>query len=135
MRRARIAVATALALGASFGVVTLVALEGREVVVIRTFDAVGTPRETRTWVADDDGFTWVEAANPDRPFLRDIGGRPDVELRRAGDLQHCHAVALPNPQGHTRIRRLLAQKYGWADWWIGLLTDISSSSAVQLSCR
>jgi hypothetical protein len=27
---------------------------------------------------------------------------------------------------------LLAEKYGWADWWVGLLQDTSQSVAVKL---
>jgi len=60
------------------GGVTLVALEGGEVVVLRTQDAAGTPRDTRTWVADDADGTWIEAANPTRPFLAQLTERPDV---------------------------------------------------------
>ncbi len=118
-----------------FVLVTLVALEGREVVVLRTFDERGTGRNTRTWVADDDGAVWIEAANPDRPFLHQLRANPEVELRRAGKLQQCYATVVPNPDGHERIRRLLAAKYAWADRWIGLLTDTSASIAVRLRCR
>ena len=135
MRIVRRVLVTTLGVAISFAVVTLVALEGREVVVLRTVDATGGMRETRTWVADEDGYAWIEAANPDRPFLRDIAINPEIEMRRGGVLQHCHAVPLPNPDGHLRIRRLLAQKYGWGDWWIGLLTDTSGSSALRLACR
>jgi len=41
----------------------------------------------------------------------------------------------PNPEGHERIRRLLAEKYGWADWWVGLLQDTSGSIAIRLEPR
>ena len=135
MARARIAVIAALALGASAGVVTLLALEGREVVVIRTFGNAGTVRQTRTWVADDGDYTYVEAANPERPFLHDLIEHPDIEMRRNGAIHRCRARPLANPDGHVRIRRLLAQKYGWADWWIGRLTDTSGSLAVELECH
>src|SRR5512140_3744425 len=90
-----------------FAAVTLVALEGHEVVVLRTVDEHGARRDTRTWVADADGDAWVEAANAERPFLRHIQGNARVELHRAGGTQSCHAVALANPEGHRRIRRLL----------------------------
>jgi hypothetical protein len=133
MTAARLTLGTAVAM-ATFGAVTLSALEGREVVVLRTFDA-GTPRETRTWVADEDGYTWIEAANPARPFLRQLQANPAVELSRAGSVMHCAAAAVANPDGHRRTRRLLAAKYGWADRWIGLLTDTSGSVAVRLACR
>jgi len=114
--------------------VTLVALEGGEVVVLRTQDAAGTPRDTRTWVANDADGTWIEAANPARPFLAQLTERPDVQLKRGGRWTHCRAGVVANPAGHERIRRLLASKYGWRDRWIGLLTDTSRSLAVRLAC-
>lgn len=128
------------ALAAAFGVlavfagVTLIALEAGEVVVLRTHDDQGTPRETRTWVADDAGTAWIEAANGDRPFLRQLRTAPDVELRRGGAWRPCRGTEVSNPEGHLRIRRLLAAKYGWKDRWIGLLADTSSSHAIRLHC-
>ena len=118
-----------------FVLVTLAALEGGEVVELRTVDEHGARRETRTWVADAEGVAWVEAANPERPFLLHVRTHPDVEIRRAGAWQRCHASIAPNPEGHERIRRLLAAKYGWADRWIGMLTDTSNSLALRLVCR
>jgi hypothetical protein len=132
--------ATRLAAGA-LGVATLVAgttllaLEGNEVVVLGTVDAAGAPRRTRTWIADADGYTWIEAAHPARTFLGDLRAHPEVTLERGDGVLRCDAVALPNPDGHTHIRRLLADKYGWADRWIGALTDTSQSIAVRLACR
>ena len=113
--------------------VTLAALEGGEVVVLRTHDAAGT-RDTRTWVADDEDGTWIEAATPARPFLAQRRQDADVMLKRGGTWTHCQADVVPNPGGHRRIRRLLASKYGWKDRWIGLLTDTSQSLAVRLAC-
>ena len=69
MRRALVALVVA---GIAFGTVTLVALEGREVVVIETVDDAGAPRRTRTWIADVAGATWIEAATPERPFVADL---------------------------------------------------------------
>ena len=131
MRTILVALAAALT---TFAAVTAVALESKEVVTIRTLDADGRARDTRTWIADDGGFAWVEAANPERPFLRQLEARPDVELVRAGRTRRCRAEALPNPAGHSRIRQMLAVRYGWADCWIGMLTDTSQSIAVRLAC-
>jgi hypothetical protein len=131
MRRA---FAAALGLVAVLAGTTLVALEGGEVVVLRTHDDQGTPRETRTWVADDAGAAWIEAANGDRPFLRQLRATPDVELRRGGAWRPCRGAEVSNPEGHVRIRQMLAAKYGWKDRWIGLLTDTSRSLAIRLDC-
>lgn len=120
--------------GMVFGIVTLVALEGREVVVLRTRAADGTEHTTRTWIADADGAAWVEAANPERPFLHDLGREPTLTLDRHGRPQQCRATIAPNPEGHDRIRDLLASKYGWADCWIALVADTERSLAVRLEC-
>ncbi len=78
---------------------------------------------------------WIEAANPERPFLRQLRTKPEVELHRGGSVYHCFAAVAANPDGHEHIRRLLAAKYAWADVWIGLLTDTTASLAVRLQCR
>lgn len=117
----------------AFGGATLVALEGVEVVVLRTGAAVA-PRRTRTWIADDGAAALVEAANAERPFLRDLQADPALFLERGGAVRACRADILPNPGGHERIRALLRGRYGWADWWVGLLTDTSASMAVRLDC-
>jgi hypothetical protein len=122
-----------LLLGAlAFGAVTLYALEGHEVVVLRTRAADGAWRGTRTWVADDDGAVWIEAAVAERPFFQQLLADPNVELDRGGRVQRYRAEPQPNPEGHERIRGLLAEKYGWADWWVGLLQDTSGSIAIRL---
>lgn len=118
------------------GVLTWIALEGKDVVVLRTFDAHGHPRDTRTWIAEEDGAQWIEAANADRGFLHDVTATAGVELHRAGaDPKRCQAQIMANPPGHERIRRLLATKYGWADTWVGWLTDTSGSIALRLECQ
>lgn len=127
----RTAAALALAV-AVFLFITWRALEGQEVVVLRTFGTGGAVRETRTWVADEDGFVWIESANADRPFYRHILGNPRVELVRGGSTGVFMAQPAPNPEGHLRIRRLLAAKYGWRDRWIGMLADTSGSIAIRL---
>ena len=119
----------------AFAAVTLLALEGREVVQLRTVTPEGGVRSTRTWVADADGAMWVEAANVQRPFLLDLRAHPDIELVRGGTIRPVHAIAVPGLDAHRKIRSLLAEKYGWADCWIGLLADTSHSEAVRLEPR
>jgi hypothetical protein len=114
---------------------TLVALEGGEVVVLRTRQSDGAPRDTRTWIADEDEGAWIEVANPERPFLEDVLANPDLELQRAGVWHRCRGVLAHNPEGHERIRRLLREKYGWKDRWIGMLVDTSDSLAMRLGCE
>jgi hypothetical protein len=125
---------SAALLGAAvvFAGVTLYALEGHEVVVVHTQAPDGSRRDTRTWIADDGAGVLIEAAFAERPFLQDLLVNPDVEVERGATIFRFRATPMPNPDGHVRIRALLAEKYGWADWWVGLLQDTSQSLAVRL---
>jgi hypothetical protein len=111
---------------------TLLALEGGEVVVLRTTGPDGAVRETRVWIADHDGTAWIEAASEQRPFYRDLLQHPDVELVRYGEVERLRAEPITTRDGHLAIRRLLSEKYGWADCWIGIIADTSNSIAVKL---
>lgn len=134
MRRIRMVGLVLVGAALAFGAVTWIALEGREVVVVRTRDGDGTPHSTRTWVADAGGATWIEAANPERPFLHDLQRAPELELERGGGVLRCQAAIVANPEGHWHIRELLASRYGWADRWIGLIADTRRSVEVRLTC-
>lgn len=129
MRRFALAIAAA---AVASGVVTLWALEGREVALLRTITPDGDVRETRVWIAEDGGAWWVEAATPEREFLRDIVNEPAVEVERGGVPSRRVAVPDFTPAGHDRIRRLLRTRYGVADVWVGLLADTSRSVAIRL---
>ncbi len=131
--RPRHLVAGLAVLFAAFGAITLYALEGNEVAVLRTRDAGGALRETRVWLAEGDGALWIEAATPERPFYQDLLARPAIELVRGDTIVPVTAVPEPDAAGHARIRSLLARRYGWADAWVGLLQDTSRSIAVRLT--
>jgi hypothetical protein len=137
----RFAVATALAVlgAAAFGAVTLYALEGRAVAVLQTTQSDGRLRRTHVWFAHDGGAVWVEAATASRPFYLDLAVHPAVTLAvrnspfdSAATLLRGRAELVAEPGGHSRIRSLLAARYGWADRWIAMLTDTSASRAVRI---
>jgi len=130
------AVRTGLVIGAMvaavIGAITFAAVEGPEVVVLSTRAPDGVVHKTRVWLADADGASWIEAANPERQFLADIRRNPSVGVERDGEMRPYLATILANPEGHDRIRRLLREKYGWADWWIQHVADTSQSVAIRL---
>lgn len=108
--KALLIVAGAVLLAAlAFGGLTLYALEGQEVVVVRTHAPDGSLRETRTWVADDDGALWIEAAFVERPFYQQLLADPSVEIVRGGVTRRGRAVLVPNPDGHRHVRPAGAQ--------------------------
>jgi hypothetical protein len=119
--------------GVAFGAITWRALEGDEVVVLRTVvDDNGSARETRVWIVEQGGFLWIESATPERPFYLDIQRDSHVELQRDGRRQAYRAEAIPGGDGHEKIRTLLRDRYGWKDRWIGMLADTSASIAIRL---
>ncbi|MGD8418720.1 MAG: hypothetical protein PVH91_16775 [Pseudomonadales bacterium] len=102
---------------------------GREVVTVRTFDASGTPRETRLWVVDEDGAAWLHSTGPG--WAARFVGDPVVELGRGGRVQRYRAHAVPGP--HPVIDALLREKYGIADRWVRLIApDTSETLVVRL---
>jgi hypothetical protein len=118
-----------------FGAITWFALEGRDVVVLRTRGPDGAVKETRTWIADENGVAFVESAHAERPFFQHLLANPEIDVVRGGTVVRYHAAPVPNPEGHAHIRRLLAEKYGWADRWVALLQDTSHSLEVRLEPR
>jgi hypothetical protein len=123
-RLAAVVMAAALA----FAGVTWWALEGGEVGILGTASG-----RIHVWPVDDDtGTTWIEAGNPERPFLRDVAADPTVELARDGVARRYRAEPIATPEAHDHIRALLRAKYGFADRWINLLVDTSRSVAVRL---
>lgn len=122
-----------LAAALLFGAVTGIALEGNEVAVLRTRTPEGRFEETRVWVVDaDDGAALIEAASPERAWYQSLRTHGDVELLRGGEPLRYRATPEPGPDGRARIRALLREKYGWADWWVGLIQDTSDSVLVRL---
>ncbi len=116
----------------AFSALTWLALESREVVVIRTHRDDGGIRETRIWIADAEGAWWLEAASPESEWYRDILADPRVEVIRGGRTVPLLATPLPGEEGHEKIRRLLRQKYGLADLWIAMIQDGSASVLVSV---
>ena len=120
------------ALAIVFAALPGLALEAQEVAVLRTADARGGVRETRVWVARAGGDLLLEAATPERAWYRDILRNPSVQLTLGGRTRAFRAQPVAEPEGHAQIRSLLREKYGLADWWVGLLQDTSQSVAVRL---
>jgi hypothetical protein len=128
-------VAALFVLALALGLVTLFAVEGQEVVVLRTKTPQGDVRRTRIWIAEEDGVVWIEAADPSRKFYGDLQADPDAEIERGGEIYLYRAIPQPGPEGHEKVRELLRRKYGWADRWVGAIVDTSSSIGIRLDPR
>ncbi|MFT4570057.1 MAG: hypothetical protein ACI8TX_002442 [Hyphomicrobiaceae bacterium] len=133
MNRVRWALALIASPLLAAALVTALALEGQEVVVVHTSTADGTVRQTRTWIAKDPaGRIWLEANNPSSPWLLDVLKDPELLVQRGGENIRYRAQPDPSAPRHARVRGLMAAKYGWADTWVGMLFASPHSIAVRL---
>ena len=118
MKRLVLASATVVALGAVLVACHLALIElGREVVTLRTRLPNGGWQETRLWIVDDAGTSWLHSAGAD--WLARFDGDPIVEVERHGEIRRYKAHAVPGP--HSVIDQLLREKYGLADRWVRFL--------------
>lgn len=102
---------------------------GREVVTLRTPRSDGTWRETRLWIVDDGGVSWLHSGGAE--WLERFDGDPVVEVERRGATLRFRAHAVPGP--HPRVHQLLREKYGVADRWVRLIgPDRADTVAVRL---
>ncbi|HTO52853.1 MAG TPA: hypothetical protein VMR50_05650 [Myxococcota bacterium] len=103
------------------GLGTYLAGERTEVAVLRTYEGDGTPRDTKMWVVDYQGAPYVRIGRPGRGWGERLKANPDVELTRAGATSARHAVVISEPDTRRAIEAAFADKYGWVDWWFGVV--------------
>lgn len=116
------------------GVVLLTwwALEWSGIAILETRSADGAVRSTHVWYAEPHGELWIEAGTPENDWYVDVQEDPRVSfsaLERSGEYV---AQTISGHEAHLRIRDLLREKYGFRDWWIGVLFDTSQSVAVRM---
>jgi hypothetical protein len=133
MRKLWIAIAVLLAAVVLF-VVSIFGFseQGGEVVTLTTFEADGSEVETRLWVVDASGSSWLRAGVPASGWLLRAEAHPVVEVERGGRSNRYRAVPVREPESRDQIHALMRAKYGFADRWISLIRDGQSSVAVRL---
>ncbi len=124
-----IALAALVALGAG----TMVASESGEVVVLRTTNGAGEPHETRLWVVEDGGRAWLRSGNEGAGWFVDLRERPDVTVVRDGTPLDVRAV--PDVPARERINRLMNEKYGFADSYIGFFFGRDDAIPIRLEAK
>jgi hypothetical protein len=125
--------------GIGFVALTWWALEAGGVAILETEMADGTQRRTHVWFAQPDGEFWVEAGTPENGWYVDVQERPVLTLsipspdEQGNELSGSYlAEPIVGSPAHERIRQLLREKYGFRDWWIGVVFDTTQSVAVRL---
>lgn len=118
LRRLALIALSALVL---LGLGTYLAGERTEVAVLRTYEADGTPRDTKMWIVDFDGRPYVRIGRPGRGWGERLKANPKVELTRAGATSPRLGVVVGDEDTRRAVERAFADKYGWVDWWFGLV--------------
>ena len=123
---------TILLMGAlAFGVAVLLAGDlGGEVVKITTFDGIGTPFTTKVWIVEEGPTLWIRAGSPNAEWYQRLVPRPALQLERNGRVARYRAI--PVKEATPGVNALMAAKYGWADWLIGLVRNRDNAVAVRL---
>jgi hypothetical protein len=104
-----------------WGAMLLLAEHGGEVVDLRTTDASGVSFETRLWVVDDSGSTWLWAAAPGRRWLERLRTHPEVQIVRGGEVARYRAVPVETDEARHRIGCLVVERYGLAAHALALI--------------
>ena len=116
------------------GLGTYLAGERTEVAVLRTYDADGASADTKMWVVDYQERPYVRIGRPGRGWGERLKANPKVELTRSGVSSPRTAVVVEDPETRRAIDAAFAQKYGWVDWWFGVVLR-KNPEAVRLDPR
>jgi hypothetical protein len=120
--------ALALATGAVAAHFAVIETSG-EVIALRTQAEDGSWLETRLWIVDDGGVSWLHGG--DSRWVRNLAARPIVEIVRGDEALRYRAT--PVPGSHPRVHELLREKYGLADRWVRFLgPDVESTVPIRL---
>ena len=111
---------------------TWLVLELDGVVEVTTFSKAGEARVTHIWFVEDDGDMLLEAGNPQNPWVQDLAHLDELVLTGANLDGRYRFRVHAGEANHLLIRKLMAEKYGWRDVWIGWLFDTSASQLVRI---
>ena len=106
------------------------ASESGEVVVLTTTSASGAKEQTRLWIVDRDGVSWLRAGSGHPGWLARMRSDPRIEVTRGGTTTVYRAT--PVPEMSAEINRMMAEKYAMADRVIGLFMSRDHSVPVRL---
>ena len=101
-----------------------------EVATLYTIDSVGQSHTTRIWVVDHGHETWIRSLDPTSPWLDRIINQPDVQLRRGRSIADFRAT--PYSDRRTRVNALMAERYGWAEWFLSKIEGRDAAVPVYL---
>ncbi len=102
-----------------------------EVVVLGTSDGEEM-HETRLWMVEGHSRRWLRAGSPSSSWLKRIYREPHVEVEIDGATERYTATPLDDPEIVEWVNDRMADKYGFADWLIGLTSNREDSIPIRL---
>ncbi len=111
-------------------VVQWIASESGEVVVLSTASPDGSTHQTRLWVVEHDGSSWLRSGSPQAGWFARLQCHPEVSVERNG--AGFTATAAPDATERTAVNKLMREKYGWADQFIALMFGRDDAIPVRL---
>jgi len=109
------------------------AAENGEVVVITTRDTTGGEHHTSLWIVDADGYQWLRCGWAKSAWYARLTQTPSLDLLRHGVHAPYNIEAVPAQL--PEINRLMHEKYGWADTYVGILFPHDRSVPIRLDPR
>jgi hypothetical protein len=114
----------------------VVLAESGEVVVLETRDRAGDGQQTRLWIVDDGGYSWLRSGDPESAWLARLRAIPDVSVTRDGVERDYFAVPVEDASLRERINELMLAKYGLAERILrALMMDAGGATPVRLDPR
>ena len=101
-----------------------------EVATLHTTDGVGKTYTTSIWVIDHGHQIWIRSLDPTSPWLDRLISHPEVQLQRGDALIAYHAT--PFTHQRARVNALMAERYGWAEWFLSKIEGRDEAIPVYL---
>ena len=102
----------------ALSIITGTSLVG-EVVTLHTRGADGEWETTPLWVVDLGKASYLRAGNPASGWVIRGRANPEIRLERSGDVADIKLVEEPTELANVHAQ--MAEKYGWANDFVGLL--------------
>jgi hypothetical protein len=125
-----------IAIGVMFGVflalalITATPLVG-EVVTLHTRSGNGDWETTPLWIVDTADGSYLRAGSPEGSgWVLRWYDDPSVKLERDGEVSD--VVLQAEPQKRQAINDRMAERYGWADGFVGIMGDRSASLPLRV---
>ena len=122
--------AYAVAVVGAFAGLLFLASESGEVVVLTSFDEADTAHETRLWIVDREGRSYLRAGSPESGWFGRVQRNPRVVVERGG--RTFHARLTPGGIETREINALMGSKYGLADMIVGAVFPRDDSVGLRI---